>query len=221
MREKKSAKSLYLAEVFSKEDTLLYQIRQESLKEGVAFMQISAYEGRILQFLCQALQVNKAVEIGTLYGYSSLMIARALPENGKLFTLDIHKERQRKAREFIRNDPASHKIQFLSGPASDSLKKLEEEGKGPFDMVFIDADKASYLDYLYWSTRNLKPRGLLIADNTFLFGAVYGEPEEGRNKEDDKALLVMKQFNQELARQDLYFSTLIPTDEGLTVAIKK
>jgi len=183
-------------------------------------MQISAYEGRILQFLCQALQVSKIVEIGTLYGYSSLMMARVLPENGVIFTLDLNTERQTKAQHLVQADPHSSKIQFISGPAMDSLKKLEEQEEGPFDMVFIDADKASYLDYLYWSNRNLKPRGLLVADNTFLFGAVYGELAEGRDK-NEKALYVMKQFNREVASQDVYISTLIPTVEGLTVGIKK
>lgn len=220
MRKTKSARSLYLSEVFSKEDALLFQIRQAALEEGVEHMQISAYEGRILQFLCQALQVSKVVEIGTLYGYSSLMMARVLPEKGKLFTLDLSMERQEKAKRLIQSDPSAKKIQFISGSAMDSLSRLETLGEGPFDMVFIDADKSSYLNYLHWSNRNLKSGGLLVADNTFLFGAVYGELMEGRNK-DDTALQVMKQFNQEVANQDVYISTLIPTAEGLTVGIKK
>ena len=143
-----------------------------------------------------------------------------LPEKGKLFTLDISTERQEKAKQLIQSDPSAHKIQFISGSAIDSLRQLEEQGEGPFDMVFIDADKPSYMEYLQWSNRNLKDRGLLVADNTFLFGAVYGELMEGRNK-NEQALKVMKQFNQEVARQDIYISTLIPTAEGLTVGIKK
>ena len=95
MRTKKTAKSFYLKEVFSKEDLVLKNIRERSERENVGYMQISSYEGGILQFLCQAFQVQKAVEIGTLYGYSSLMIARALPAEGKLFTLDINQKRQK------------------------------------------------------------------------------------------------------------------------------
>ena len=100
MRTKETAKSLYLKEIFSKEDNTLKKIRECSEKENVGYMQISAYEGGILQFLCHALRVKKAVEIGTLYGYSSLMIARALPEDGQLFTLDISKKRQEEAQKF-------------------------------------------------------------------------------------------------------------------------
>ena len=216
MRTKETAKSLYLKEVFSKEDDILRSIREYSEKKNIEYMQISAYEGGILQFLCQTLLVKKAVEIGTLYGYSSLMIARTLPDDGQLFTLDIDKDRQEKAKVLMQEDSSATKIHFLPGPALESLKKLKN--KAPFDMIFVDADKSAYLDYLHWSNKYLKPGGLLVADNTFLFGAVYGEPE---GKQSKKALSVMKQFNKEVATSGLYNSTLIPTAEGLTVGIKK
>jgi len=86
-------------------------------------------------------------------------------------------------------------------------------------MVFIDADKAAYMDYLRWSYDHLKSGGLVAADNTFLFGAVYGEPD--RKETDGTGLDVMKQFNKEIAHSGKYISTLIPTAEGLTVGIKK
>ncbi len=216
MRTKETAKSVYLTEVFSKEDDILRNIRKWSEKENVNYMQISPYEGRILQFLCQALQVKKVVEIGTLYGYSSLMIARALPPDGQIFTLDIDKKKQQKAKNLIQNDPSAGKVHFIPGPALDNLDTLKS--KAPFDMVFIDADKSAYLKYLHWSNKNLKSRGLLVADNTFLFGAVYGEAER---KQDEKALKTMLAFNKEVAESGLYTSTLIPTTEGLTVGIKK
>ena len=216
MRTRQNAKKLYLESVFSKEDPILKKIREASEKENVSYMQISSYEGGILQFLCQALQVKKAVEIGTLYGYSSLMIARVLPAEGELFTLDIDKNTQEKAKALLQEDPSANKIHFISGPAAETLKTIES--KGPFDMVFIDADKKAYLDYLQWSHKNLKTGGLLVADNTFLFGAVYGEAEK---EQDEKALEVMKQFNEELAHSGRYTSTLIPTAEGMTVGIKK
>ena len=86
-------------------------------------------------------------------------------------------------------------------------------------MVFIDADKFSYLDYLHWSNQNLKSGGLLVADNSFLFGSVYGETK--RDNIDSKTINVIKEFNLELSRGGLYFSTCIPTEEGLTVGIRK
>ena len=219
MRTKKTPKTRYLEKTFSHEDPVLQALRREASANKVEYMQISAYEGRILQFLCHALKTKTVVELGTLYAYSTLMIARALPPGGRVFTLDTHRQRQQRACEIIQGDPAAKKIQFIPGRALDSLKALSS--RGPFDMVFIDADKAAYMDYLSWSSRHLKPGGLLVADNTFLFGAVYGQPSEGE-KPDVRALKIMQQFNQEVAREGgAYISTLIPTAEGLTVGIKK
>ena len=217
MRNFKSPRQVYIDSLFSSEDIVLSRIRKHAQKEKLDYMQLSAYEGQILQFLCRALKIKNAIEIGTLYGYSSLMIARALTKDGKLFTLDLSQERQEKAKLLMQSDPASKKIQFISGQARDSLKKLESEGA--FDMVFIDADKAAYIDYLHWSNHHLKPGGLLVADNTFLFGSVYGEPV--RDSMNAPAVSIIKQFNQEVANGGLYVSTLIPTMEGLTVGIKK
>ncbi len=216
MRTQETNKSRYLQEVFAKEDPVLEGIRKHSEQENVSYMQISAYEGGILQFLCQALKVKKVVEVGTLYGYSSLMIARALPEGGQLWTLDMSEQKQKKAQELMKADPAGAKVCFKAGLAIESLKSLENQA--PFDMVFIDADKGMYVNYLHWSHKNLKTGGLVVADNTFLFGAMYGEPRE---EQDLKTVEVMRAFNKELAHSGRYISTLIPTAEGLTVGIKK
>ena len=115
MRTQKTKKTSYVQKVFGKEDAILQSIREHSEKEQVANMQISSYEGGILQFLCQALKVKKAVEIGTLYGYSSLMIARALPEDGQLWTLDMSEHRQQKAKELMKPDPDGQKVCFKTG----------------------------------------------------------------------------------------------------------
>ena len=219
MRLENNARSHYLKAVFSQNDQVLEAIYKEAERANLKHMQINAYEGGIIQFLCRALKVKKAVEIGTLFGYSTLMIARALPEmEGKLFTLDIDENRQKKAEKLLSLDhPAIQKIEFFPGRAMDTLQVLEQ--KGPFDMVFIDADKGAYLDYLHWSNKNLKSGGLLIADNSFLFGSVYGEST--REALDSKTVKVMKEFNREVSQGGLYFSTCIPTEEGLTIGIRK
>ena len=219
MRLQKSKKTDYLEAVFSKSDRVLESIYLEANKQNLSHMQINAYEGGIIQFLCRARNVKKAIEIGTLFGYSTLMIARSLPQDeGKLFTLDVDFDRQKKAKELISQDIlVSKKIEFLHGKAKDTLIGLEKHG--PFDMVFIDADKGSYLDYLHWCNTNLKSRGLLIADNSFLFGSVYGE--QTRDSLDVNTIQVMKDFNLEVSKGGLYFSTCIPTEEGLTIGIRK
>ena len=215
-RTDKSKKSLYLDQLFDPEDEVLLKICQATQKEGVERMQISRHEAKILQFLVQISKAKKVVEVGTLYGYSTLHIARALPEGGQVFTLDISLERQKQAQKILKNLLQADKIRWLNGPALNSLKNIEPEG--PFDMIFIDADKIAYLDYLDWAKKHLKKGGLLTADNTFLFGAVYGE---SNRLPQAKTVKIMKEFNRRLARDPFWKGALLPTSEGLTVAIKQ
>ena len=215
-RTQKNKKTLYLDKVFGQEDELLKKIKQATEREGVERMQISPHEGRILQFLVQISKSKKVVEVGTLYAYSALHIARSLPEEGQLFTLDISSERHKKAQEILKNSPDFKKINWISGRALDTLKSIESQS--PFDMIFIDADKEAYGEYLHWAEKHLKRGGLLVADNTFLFGAVYGESDRSPEK---KTMETMKDFNSRLSNSAYWEGALIPTAEGLTVGIKK
>ena len=215
-RTQKSQKTLYLNKVFGHEDIFLKKIKKATEEEGVERMQISAHEGRILQFLVQISKAKKVVEIGTLYAYSTLHIARALPEKGRVFTLDISSERHKKSQEILKNCKDSKKIKWISGLALDGLKSIEKSA--PFDMIFIDADKESYMKYLLWAEKHLRPGGLVSADNTFLFGAVYGKPSRSPRP---KALKIMKEFNKRISSSTHWQGALIPTGEGLTVGIKK
>ena len=215
-RTQQNKKTDYLNQVFGSEDLLLKDISQAIKKEGVERMQISAYEARILQFLVQISQAREVVEIGTLYAYSTWHLASALPEGGRVWTLDISSERHQKAQEILKDSPDFKKIQWVTGKALDTLKSIETEA--PFDMIFIDADKEAYLDYLDWGEKHLKTGGLLTADNTFLFGAVYGESDRSPQP---KTIEIMKKFNERLSNSSYWKGALIPTDEGLTVSIKQ
>ena len=168
----KSKRSLYTDEVFGCEDPLLRALRAKAEEEGVSYMQLSPHEGRILYFLARLLKAEKAVEIGSLYGYSAVCLARALPEHGTLWTADVSAERHRAFARILENHRSlQKKIRLVTGDARKILETIEPEG--PFDMVFIDADKNSYGFYLDWAEKHLRKGGLLAADNTFLFGAVY------------------------------------------------
>jgi len=212
----KNKKTLYLDRVFGQEDELLKKINQAAQKEAVERMQISPHEGRLLQFLVQISKAKKVVEIGTLYAYSTLHIARVLPKGGQIFTLDVSVERHKKSQKILKNSAEAKKIKWLGGKALNSLKSLER--LAPFDMVFIDADKEPYLNYLNWAEKHLKKGGLLVADNTFLFGSVYGEPSRSPQS---KTVKVMREFNKQLSGSLYWKGALIPTDEGLTVGIKQ
>ncbi len=199
--------------LFGPEDPYLKALRKLAQKEGLEGMQISLHEGRILEFLTRIFKAKKIVEIGTLYGYSAFCMARALPADGKIWTLDYSVEKQKKAQEVLKNSSIGQKIHCLSGPAQGSLKTIT--ASAPFDMLFIDADKESYLEYLSWAEKHLKKEGLLVADNSFLFGAVYGGASRPLKP---KATEVMKEFNLRIS--SFWKGALIPTSEGLTVGLR-
>lgn len=176
---------------------------------------INPEEGKFLQFLIKACNIKTIVEIGTLYGYSTLWLARALPENGKIYTLERDEFNIKTARKNF--DKLENKITILEGNAEDSLNKLIADGT-EVDMVFIDADKINYLNYLNLSEKILKKGGLIVADNTFLSGAVYLDylPE----RVSITAQKNMREFNKRLADSTKYESTMLNTEEGLSIALK-
>ncbi len=216
-RSNQTKQNLYLDTVFGYEDDLLKSIKELAQKEQVLSMQLSPHEGQLLYFLAKSIKANKIVEIGSLYSYSTLYLARALDsEKGLVFTCDISKERHQTSQKIIKNHPEYKKIKWVTGKALDTLAQLEKES--PFDMVFIDADKENYGKYFEWTEKNLRKNGLLVADNTFLFGSVYGESER---KISQKTTEIIRKFNQDIAQSPNWTSALMPTKEGLTVAIKK
>lgn len=217
-RIQSSKKHIYLEELFNSPspDPVLEKIKEACRDEGLERMQISSHEARILQFLIRLSKAKKVLEIGTLYAYSTWHMAKALPDDGKVWTLDISSKRHEKSREILKDSKEGQKIQWLSGRALDTLKSLETEA--PFDMLFIDADKEAYLEYLDWGERHLRPGGLLVADNSFLFGAVYGETERSPK---EKTIEIMQEFNKRICQGSRWEGALIPTTEGLTVGIKK
>ena len=214
-RARKTAKTLYMDQIFGREDMFLQSVRESAERDQLSRMQISPHEGRILRFLARAVEAKKIVEIGTLYGYSTLCLAKALPGQGLVWTCDVSAERHQKAQELLGSSPDFGKIRWRTGEALKTLPSLESEG--PFDMVFIDADKGAYGEYLAWAERNIRPGGLAAADNTFLFGAVYGEAERDIQTEN---LPIMKKFNETLSQSPRWEGAIIPTAEGLTAAVR-
>ena len=215
-RTETTKQSLYLDQTFGHEDSLLKLIKEMTVKEGVQRMQISSHEGRILQTLARSIKAKKIVEIGSLYCYSTVYLARGLTKGeGKVFTCDVSEKRHQMSKSLIKNYPEHKNIEWLTGDASKTLSQIENEG--PFDMVFIDADKNSYGLYLKWAEKNLRNGGLLLADNSFLFGSVYDNSE----KANEKTVKIMQDFNSYLSNSKHWLAALIPTKEGLTFAIRQ
>ena len=216
-------KANYYELTFGIEDALLRKIRKKAQSSKVEYMQMSPADGRILQFLAQASKAKKAVEIGGLFGYSTLHIARGLQDKGKIFSIDIDLERQKTARELLKNQPEFSKIRWLNGEAEKVLSLLSK--KAPFDFVFIDADKAGYMDYLLWAEKHLKTGGIMAADNTFLFDTLWEkEPRLTRlkkfHKVSKKSQEVIKKFNQRIMQAPCWSGAMIPTIDGLSAACK-
>ena len=211
-----SAQMKYINELFAPEDDHLQGIRIELEKANKSGIQIDAYEGKTLFFLSKLIGAKRIVEIGTLFGYSTLWLARSLPDDGKLFSLEKSPENFKMAQQLLSQSEQATKLEVFLGDANESLQMLSE--KGPFDMAFIDANKAGYCQYLDWAEEHVRTGGLIIGDNTFLFGELFRE--ESERQVSSAQYLAMVEFNKRLSDPSRYNSVLIPTPEGLTLAQK-
>lgn len=191
--------------------------RQAAQELGLERISISWPEAQLLGFFVRLFHCEKFVEIGTLTGFSAMAILQALSEKGCLWTFEKNQVHADKARPIL--------DQFIQGgqkkfslEVGDAVVKLPEiESKGPFDGIFIDGNKAAYGKYLDWAEKNIKKGGVIIADNVFLGGSVWGAPS---STFDEKQIKVMKEFNQRLSDTSRYLSSAVPTSEGLLVAQK-
>ena len=200
----------YVDELYVEEDEVLKGIQAEAESQQMPAISVRPFEGRLLQFLVYSTGAKKVIEIGALAGYSGTWIARALPADGKLYTLEKSSKHAAVARSSFARAGLNN-VELLEGDAQDSLKKLAS--KGPFDLVFIDADKPGYPAYLAWSVENLRPGGMVAAHNAFRSGRVLA-PES----EDDRA---MDAFNRALAAESRLESFILAIGDGMAVGVKK
>ncbi|MCE9507949.1 MAG: O-methyltransferase [Alphaproteobacteria bacterium] len=202
----------YIRHLFAPETPQLKAVR-ESTTDKNDQISIHPEEGKLLQLLIKLAGVRTVVEIGTLSGYSALWMAEALPADGHVYTCEKDATRAARAATNLKHHP---KITLMTGDALESLRSLES--KSPFDMIFIDADKLHYLHYLDWAEKHIRKGGLIVGDNTLLFDAVWREALPDRVRQ--TALQAMRAFNQRLADPQKYTGILLPTAEGMTIALK-
>lgn len=203
----------YIADLFAPQDGGLIGAIEEMGRAGLRSMNVSPVEGRLLEVLALTVGARRILEIGTLGGYSGIHLARALPEDGKLITLEINAYNAEVARRNFDRAGIGHKVEVRAGPASETLAQLGEVGEPLFDMVFIDADKPSYSEYLRLSLPLLREGGLLLADNTL---------RDALSEEDSGA----KRYNVSVAEHPELTSVIIPVlrqrgMDGLTVSFKR
>lgn len=201
----------YISQLFAPEDAALAHIQAEANRNNMPDISIQAFEGRLLQFLAQTVNARKIVEIGTLAGYSGAWLARALPSDGKLITLDVSEKHANVARANFANAGLSEKIEVRQGDARDLLRKLANEA--PFDMVFIDADKDNYPFYLEWAIENVRQGGLIAAHNALRHGKIIA-PDNDLDR-------AMVEFNKRIAEDTRLSSFILAVGDGMAVSLKK
>jgi predicted O-methyltransferase YrrM len=203
--------------LFAEDDNALKTALESIHSNNIRPINLGAEEAKLVQILIKLHGSKKVIEAGTLVGYSSIWIARGLPNDGKLFSFEKDEKTAAVAKKNISGSDVKDKIEIIIGDAHEKLKTVEKEG--PFDAIFIDAEKGGYCKYLDWAEKNLKKGGLILADNAFMFGLVYDE--ELSSQKYNKELPVMLEFNRRLADKSKYDSIIVSNTEGLAVAIKK
>ncbi|HVK77494.1 MAG TPA: O-methyltransferase [Kofleriaceae bacterium] len=174
--------------------------------EGVPAIMVGPSEGKLLGLLCKLAGVRRAVEVGTLIGYSAIHVARALPTDGHLWTIEYEPRHAALARDNLAAAGVADRVTVLEGAGVDVLPTLT--GHGPFDAIFIDADKISYPHYARWALANVRKGGLILGDNSFLFGELMDDSDRGR---------AMREFHELVAAH--CDSVNIPTPDGLVLGI--
>lgn len=209
------ALAAWAARVYAPEDEVLREIRERSAAAGLPSIQVGAFDGLHLEVLARACRARRAVEIGTLGGYSGVCLLRGMGEGGFLHTFELEARSAEVARESFARAGLEARVRLHVGPAAERLRDVEADG--PFDLVFVDADKLGYPAYLAWAEEHLRDGGVLLADNTFGFGHVHEERPAGESAE---AMAALRAFSDRLAGGGRFRATMLPTAEGLSLGVK-
>jgi caffeoyl-CoA O-methyltransferase len=206
----------YTEQTFAPEDPTLAEIRTRSDAAGLPHIQVGALDGLHLEVLARAFGSKKAVEIGTLGGYSGVCLLRGMGEGSHLWTFELDHKHAVVARQSFAHAGFGDRADVIEGPASAKLASIERHA--PFDLVFIDADKEGYPGYLAWAAEHLRLGGVVLADNAFLFGEIVHDP--AARPEEATRIRAMREFHQQLVRGGRFRSTMLPTGEGLALGVK-
>lgn len=200
----------YVTDLFVEEDEVLKDVREETARQGLPLINLDPFEGQMMKVLIAMSGAKKVVEIGTLAGYSGIWIARALPEDGKLITIEKSEKHAKLAMAHFEKAGLSEKVVVYQGAGLDILQKIS--AGAPYDMMFIDADKSNYGNYLNWAVQHLRIGGTVMAHNAFWGGNIFTP-----RTDDDHGLIA---FNQALADHPQLTSTIIEVGDGLAVGVK-
>ena len=206
----------YMLDVSFRDDDILRQLREETLTLKEAQMQISPEQGAFLSLLTKILNAKKTLDIGVFTGYSSLVVARELPDDGLVVACDTSIEWTSIAKKYWKLAGVDNKVSLYLAPARETLEKLIEDGQAStYDFSFIDADKINYQSYYEYSLTLVKPGGIIAVDNVLWSGQVIDENDF------EPATRAIRSFNEQLCQDDRVSISMVPIGDGLTLAYKK
>lgn len=198
----------YIEQTFVHEETFQEQARNSTAEAGLPQIDIRPVEGQFLWWLGTLIKATRILEVGTLAGYSAMWLARALPLKGELISLEADPRHAQVAQHNIEAAGMGHLIKIIVGDAHETIRQLE----GPFDMVFIDAEKEGYADYLEAALGLLRPGGVIAAHNALMHGDIVAEETSERIEQ-------MRAFNQQIASDPRLLSILYPAGDGFVIGI--
>jgi predicted O-methyltransferase YrrM len=204
--------SQYITDLYAVHDKPLQVAWEDTPKKGLPSISIKPEEGRFLQILVKASGATNALELGTLGGYSGIWIARGLSEDGKLISVEVDPRHAEVARQHFSNAGLSDRVEVRVGNAQQVLPGLVHEG--PFDFIFIDADKPGYPNYYEWAVENTRIGGVIAAHNAFRKGKVF-DPQYS-----DELVEIMRVFNRQVASDPRVISTIYPAGDGTIIAVR-
>jgi predicted O-methyltransferase YrrM len=213
-----TAVDAYFESLLIGRDLVLEEALRTSEHAGLPAIQVSPPQGKLLHILARAIHATRILEIGTLGGYSTIWLGRALPPEGRLITLEVDPRHAEVARRNLERAALQWVVDVRVGRALDLLPQLESEGAGPFDLTFIDADKPSTADYFEWALKLSRPGALVIVDNVVRHGEVIDAASGDPNVQG------MRRFNDAMVRQETAASTVIQTvgvkgHDGLAISV--
>ncbi len=204
----------YILERFNSEDEFLRNLKEKAIAEGIPEICISGDQGKFLQFFLRSINAKYVLEIGSLFGYSAIIMARALPEDGKVICLEIFKKNADFIRDIIKGTEFENKIEVINDDASKFLRDYKPNFE--LDFVFIDADKKNYSKYMELTAPLLRKGGVVCGDNALGFGYIA----ETDPKSEPGNIKAIQAFNDNLRNSPQFFSALVTMGDGMAMGVK-
>ena len=201
----------YITDRTTQEDPFLQDLKQAAREADIPAIWISPAQASFMQILLRASGAKEIIEVGTLAGYSAITMARALPQGGRIRTIELHPEFADFAERWASQSDVSEKIEVHRGSGEDVLATFESHSA---DVAFLDADKRNYPLYLRESLRIIRPGGLILVDNAFAFGELLEEHPS------DPEVQSVRDFNELMEKQEGLQSVIVPLGDGVWVGVK-